>query len=310
MGLFPLGLASASPLSLPGTIPPVKPYRIYSVPTYQTTVAAGGSLTLATLTGAGAVLGVELAVTDTAGGNNDKDCNLQFLVDGSSSPSVSAAVGTMGAWFVGTATARACTHMQIQVESASQSSVTMRYPVPFSSGCKVVLSAAGTTDSCDVYAYVWWTPDLISDLRINQQAVASAVLTSTETYTWMTRPAGSAGWIVAHALVCNGATDYTYLRRSVAAYIDQEASPSYVSGATDDFFTSSWLAAAQNQQDSPWHYVTVSTNDYWNAFADLLAKHGGIRYTNGVSFEWYVDPDNPLQPDTGVTMNYLTWYYE
>lgn len=303
--------------TMPGGVPPISvaPYRTRSATAFQTSIAAGASAAVLTLTGAGVVLGFQLSLYDNTSstGTAAKSAVVKITADGASSPQITFDAGTLGAWFPTAAVARACEHMQVQVPDVQDNAITWRYPIFFSNGLTIEVDNVSTTDELYAYSDSWYSNDVQSPLRLYGEGLvtsAAATLTETENYTWLTRAAGKSGWIVGHALSISGASNLTYLFRTPQALVNGEASASYQTSSTEDWITGSFLFAI-SPQSSPWHYNTVaaSSGDS-NSFLDLLRKHGGLQYTDGITLEWVVNSSSPLSITTSCTMTYLTLYYE
>jgi hypothetical protein len=174
-----------------------------------------------------------------------------------------------------------------------------------------------------VWGVVRYTSDYTSSRRLYSSGLTAAAGVATvaaaSAYTFLDRPAGSAGWIVMHMQQSGNATDFSYLQRPVNAYVDGESTPSYATSGTEDFATSSFYFGGDGgpgiaPQSWPWGYCTVAL-DTANIFAsvfvlDLLGLMGGIRYTNGVKLQWDLPPAGTDQPDTSSEILYQTFYYE
>jgi len=284
------------------------PYRTRLARTEAAALATSATITLASLTGSGTVLAIW--ATTAASDQLGRDTVVKIYVDGEASPSVQFDFGVLGAHWVTTPHRYTTMHTSSEEKIDLGGTIVLRYPIPYSTSCRVDLVNASATISGTAWGQVLYTQDLTSDLRLkssNNTYKNAVTVASGGNRDFLNLAAGHAGVIVWHSLVCANATSNLFMESDINLKIDGESVASISATGTEDWFLSGnyFVGGAVS---APYAYCSLidTTNHRMNAGLDLLAYCGGIRYTNGVVMNW----DCSEMTDTSVDIAYLVLYYE
>lgn len=262
--------------------------------------AAGGSLTFATLTGAGTVENLWY-VTDCNATYNP-GLRLQVFIDGESTPSIDAELatlswagadqadkGTPGGYSVSTE------HVHGEAQGAGYISGYILFPIPYSDGCVVKMynpSGASLSGGIVFSQITYSTRSLPYRLKSVCLPWASNTTISSDPYTFL-HLSGTAGWVVWHGFASSTSSTAPYhLERNIDTFVDGETTASIATSGTEDYFRSANYFR-ENFYDG--HLESSSPGAAWSVSdtaknvacaVDLLALFGGVKFTTGVRVEW------------------------
>jgi hypothetical protein len=267
----------------------------------------GTTITIASLTGSGMVLG--LWATTSATDQLGRDTVVNIYVDGEASPSVTFDFGVLGAHWVTTPRRASTTHTSSEESVTVGGTIVLKYPIPYSTSLRIDLVNPSSSIDGHAWGQVLYTEDMTSALRLKSSSVtykSAVTVAATGNHDFLNLASGNAGVIVWHSLTCAVATSNLFMESDVNIKVDGEASPSISATGTEDWFLSGnyYIGGAAN---TPYAYCSLidTTNHRMNAGIDLLEYIGGIRYSDGVVMNW----DCTEMTGTSVTIAYLVLYY-
>jgi hypothetical protein len=296
-----IGADAASPLGA------LAPYQTKLARAEATDFNHGDTITIASLTGSGMVLGLwaTTAATDQLG----RDTVVKVYVDGETDPSIQFDFGVLGAHWVTTPRRTSTAHTSSEESVTTGGTIVLKFPIPYSTSCQIDLVNPSATIDGTAWGQVLYTEDITSDLRLKSSNTTYAdaiTVASTGNQDFLNLASGNAGWIVWHSLTCAEATSNLFMESDINLKINGESSASISATGTEDWFLSGnyYIGGPAN---TPFAYCSLidTTNHRMNAGIDLLEYCGGIRYSDGVVMNW----DCTEMTDTSVDIAYLVLYY-
>ena len=283
------------------------PGEVQSTGHVEINTPASGTVTVEDITGSGTILDFQMDV----GASSSNDAVLNFYIDGSPTPSITFDVGILGTglWSAGSAA-----DAGVIVGYGGGVNFLLKYPQYYSTEWKVTLTAP-SSGGVEWYDEVRYTSAFTSPLRLKSTNVtfANAVATNLATtpLVLLNLPSGS-GTIAAVFIGTTGATNWSYLEAGFYAYLDGSGTAQYQTLGGEDFPGSGWYFNGPLASiSSPWFFEhTTSVADSVDYNVDLLALHGGIRFNNGVLFQWQKVPAKTTAITTSVNVAYLCLYYQ
>lgn len=200
----------------------------------------------------------------------------------------------------------------------------LRLPIPFQDGIRICVANVTNTPLSAVFSQVDYrtvadnssmtVPPYNLKLLGNKWIGGRLTLNAGNEVALATIPSGNPGIIVGHSMAGGGASDYSYLERYIAVYLDGETTPSIQSSGTEDWFCGSDYffngqtpyssygamglgAGPQNQNGT---YVNA-----FSAVVDLLALNGGYAFTSSAIVKWL----NHAAVTTNNTYGSALFYY-
>jgi hypothetical protein len=200
-----------------------------------------------------------------------------------------------------------------------------RLEVPFTTSIRICVANVNNTPPSSVFSQVDYVlasdnpgmtipPYVLKSTGSHWIGGTRATVAAGSNATLATIPAGNPGIIVGHSMCGGNTSDYSYLERYVALYIDGEATPSIQSSGTEDWFTASdYFFNGQTPFSShgsmglgagPYNQNGTPVNAF-SALVDILALNGGYPFTSSASLVWLNHPAATV----GNVYATCLWYY-
>lgn len=266
--------------------------------------------------GSGVVDYLWLADRPGAGGGFPQfDHSIRVYVDGSATPVIDMDLGLFFGYAYGEVFSQEnITSKHWHARSGTNAHVDrygggIRLPMPFGNGIRIAVACLNATPASAIFSQVDYrlTADnanmTIPPYRLNTTGnkwINGRINgTVNSDMTLATIPSGNPGIIVGHSMAAGAASDYSYLERYIATYVDGEATPSIKSSGTEDWFTASdYFFTGQTPFSSygamglgacPFNNSGTPVNGF-SALVDLLALNGGIPFTSDVVLKMLIHP--------------------
>lgn len=234
------------------------------------------------------------------------DYSIRVYTDGNTTPDIDMDLGSFFGYADGHLYPQAdisCAHWHARVGGTShidRSGGGIRLAMPFTSGIRICVANTVNTAAAVVFSQVDYllssdNPGMtVPPYRLYTTGThwigGRATLAANADATLATIAAGNPGIIVGHSMTMANATDYSYLERELAVYVDGEGSPSIQSSGTEDWFTGSdYFFSGQ----SPFsHYGAMGLGALYTtntspcpagALVDFLALNGGYPFTGSAA---------------------------
>lgn len=304
------------------------PGEVQIVSHVEQTTAASATATIEDITGtSGTVASFQFIAcagnSSCAGAGSASDAIINIYIDGSLTPSVTFDMGIIGSHWNTTATKQMFSDNHASIgwsASSGQIQFNLKYPMYFATEWKATVTVpASLTGGIYWFDDVRYTTAYTSALRLKSAntTLASSVSTNMATtpFVFLNLASGS-GTIAALFVSTAAATNYTYLEAGFYAYLDGSGTPQYQTSGGEDFPGSAWYFDGPTTYQHPWSYLsnvaaTTGGGAYGLSFnTDLLALHGGIRFTNGVKLDWEKIAAKSTTITTSVNIGYLCLYYQ
>lgn len=248
-------------------------------------VAAGGTLTLANLTGQGTLNHLWMAVAFNA---TPEDMILRVTVDGEGSPAIDVDLGSLLAIHPAPADRQmACAHAHVEQLVAGSLGFTLTLPMPFGNGCHVQLHNP-TGNLVIIYSMISWTDARPAPYRLRSSSVkgtAPVTVAAGATHNYLNIT--GAGWLAWHGLSVMSATGDSFIERNHQLDIDGRGLTAFASTGTEDWQAGSFTHQARQNFGTPYKLVGVNTAAPSSALAvvtDVLALYGGVRFEESLHF--------------------------
>lgn len=293
----PIGLSASTknvlaqtPSRVPQPLRKLAAGRTVRTPISRGTIPAGGSLTIYSDTAgtSGIVNSIWMTASPSAIVNN---IHMQVFVDGEIVPSIDVDLGTIFLGHLGAAAAKFLWSTQhMHGEGGQNDSVggTVRFPVPYSTGCIIKLVNVSTT-AVQSYTQVDAVKGVDLPYRLRSACIPQSLartLTAAAVDTMFSTPTGSAGWLIWLGYVASttGANE-SYLERNIELTFDGEATAAVVSTGGEDFFLGSFYF--QNRQaysgpDAAVSYHSASNPAQTLVGLDALERWGGFSFQSAL----------------------------
>jgi len=273
--LTTIGFNSNNQLSvIGGIIPSFAPYNIKMARTENIPVSAGGTLTLANISGSGVVTTLWVALE----GTYRKDAVINIYVDGEATPSIRFDLGSTGLFYA-TQGRWSTLHSAIDEYSANNdSSIVFHYPIPYSSSIKIDI-VAPSSGGFNTYAQVFYTSEVTYNWRLKSASK-----------TWLNKvtvPAGGSYTFLdiqgkGHLLYTEiewTSTGINPIESDILFYRNGEAIPSIASTGMEDWFLLSFASRA-GTLSTPYSFASTvdATNFRYSFVLDLLGWCGGLKF--------------------------------
>lgn len=286
----------------------------------------GNSTTLLNTASSGTITHFWMTFADDA----VKGLRLQFFYDGETTAKFDVQVGTFWQNYGTSDLTRQCwtDNWSSRYIFGGRHTYTERFPAPFASVVVKLYNPAGSGITGTYFSLLEWTPDATANFRLcsNQKDWEHSATKFSRLWSpplaskldFLNLPEGSAGWIGWIGIRGEGfggtVNDNSWQECNIYIAIDGEASPSYKSTGTEDFFRRSYYAdadipgAGDPPLSFPWGcFVYRSADKMTSQYClDMLNTRGGHRFNDGVHFWW--DNDGVIDGnDCHVTFTCLYW---
>lgn len=175
-----------------------------------------------------------------------------------------------------------------------------KLPIPFTDGIRIAVANTNNTPVSAIFSQVDYAltsensgmtiPPYTLKAVGNKWQGNRQTASSGNDHTIATIPSGNAGVVVGHSMAGGGASNYSYLERYIALYVDGETNPSIQSSGTEDWFTASdyfFTGQTPFSSDAGMGFGVTSDTAYgFSALVDLLALNGGFAFDSSATLKW------------------------